>query len=693
MSSKRTNNLNMYVWARADALSVEEFNSNFNKLDAEVSAKASKADIAGKADKAEVAQVTAQLADTVKEVNGVKPTNGKVTIPVPEVDTSKLATKQELQNIGSATPKGTYATVAALQTAFPTGTNGIYVVTADGKWYYWNGTAWTAGGVYQSTAIGAKTVTPETTTFINNKLSLTLERGTITNGANDDKNLTVRVRSKETFNHEDGLYIVRKSPNYLIGVITYNNGVYDGIDRGWIDKDAIEIDKGKQLRINIRKRNDAEITDSEITDIQGSIEIKYNFQSADKKDLQKQTQEIQALKEDLKTDVPLKNEDFTLGTISAGEFQSNTTTRIRVKNKIRVLKGDVIKFLKSASVYNYGIAMYNSSGGWNGVDYGWLSKGEFVVPEDGYIGINARYVDNRAINSSNFADISEGTFQLRTSHKLYTERKLSSLESQINNQSPQKILALNSIIVEYGRKNNASYVFVRIPKHLNDGSKLVPKVALTSVDGSIGGAKRSTLDYSKANDTIFTVNAGLFNTTTNQPVGQTIINGVSIVNTPMTSDNGVPISDKECYPLAIDASNNLTTYPRDADTADMIAAGVKYAITGWGRLVKDFVIDQESINGEIVHGKKKYIRQSIGQYQNGDYCVCTVDMTRGPVTNEAGLYYEDLAQIFIDKGVKFAYSLDGGGSAQTVMGKRQLNPIYEGATGRAVPTVITFAIG
>lgn len=53
----------------------------------------------------------------------------------------------------SGSPKGVYATLALLQSAFPTGTTGIYLVTADGKWYYWNSTAWTAGGTYQSTGI------------------------------------------------------------------------------------------------------------------------------------------------------------------------------------------------------------------------------------------------------------------------------------------------------------------------------------------------------------------------------------------------------------------------------------------------------------------------------------------------------------------------------------------------------------
>ncbi|WP_242302550.1 hypothetical protein, partial [Bacillus cereus group sp. BfR-BA-01423] len=53
-----------------------------------------------------------------------------------------------------------------LQTAKPTGDSNIYVVVADGKWYYWNGSAWTAGGVYQSTGIADQTVTPEATNFV-----------------------------------------------------------------------------------------------------------------------------------------------------------------------------------------------------------------------------------------------------------------------------------------------------------------------------------------------------------------------------------------------------------------------------------------------------------------------------------------------------------------------------------------------
>lgn len=56
-----------------------------------------------------------------------------------------------ISGLAGGSPKGVYATLADLQTAYPTGADGIYVVSADGHWYYWNGAAWTDGGNYLST--------------------------------------------------------------------------------------------------------------------------------------------------------------------------------------------------------------------------------------------------------------------------------------------------------------------------------------------------------------------------------------------------------------------------------------------------------------------------------------------------------------------------------------------------------------
>lgn len=255
-----------------------------------------------------------------------------------------------------------------------------------------------------------------------------------------------------------------------------------------------------------------------------------------------------------------------------------------------------------------------------------------------------------------------------------------------------KASAIASIDIEYGRYEGASYYLVRIPRYTIDGKRIQPKVAITSENGSVDAAKVSALTFAKRENTIFTVNASLFNTTTVIPQGQTVIEGVSVTNIPMTDDMGSAISDDECYPLCIDANGDLSApYERSVDTATMIADGVIYAITAWGQFIENFAKADNSKFTEQVH-VGNYIRQSIGQYQNGDYFVCTVDATRGSIENEAGMSYDTLAELLTSKGVKFAYALDGGGSAETVIGNRQINPIFEETEGRAVATVIYFDI-
>jgi hypothetical protein len=72
----------------------------------------------------------------------------------------KTYVDSEITKKASGAPKGVYATLTALQTALPGGSPDNQLVTADGKWYYWNGSAWTAGAVYQATSIADATVTP-----------------------------------------------------------------------------------------------------------------------------------------------------------------------------------------------------------------------------------------------------------------------------------------------------------------------------------------------------------------------------------------------------------------------------------------------------------------------------------------------------------------------------------------------------
>jgi exopolysaccharide biosynthesis protein len=268
-------------------------------------------------------------------------------------------------------------------------------------------------------------------------------------------------------------------------------------------------------------------------------------------------------------------------------------------------------------------------------------------------------------------------------------------EIAVRTSGMEKLNAIASIMVEYGYIYDSSYCLMRIPKTTVDGKRLTAKVAMTSVDGSIEGAKISPLDFAKRENTICTINAGLFYPSSSnlQPHGQTIVNGESLTNLLVPEDFSKTISSAECYPLCIDANGDLSSpYAQGVDTATMIADGIKYAVTGWGQFIDNFAAVDETKYNETVH-PYKYIRQVIGQYDNGDYCVCSVDMARnGKAANSQGMTYEELANFLINKGVKYAYSLDGGGSTGTVIGNKQISPIYDGATGRKVPTVIYFSI-
>lgn len=100
-------------------------------------------------------EVTEQLNNTTNDVNeqlDTKANKSEVDAQFQTVEQQK-ATRVELQSVASGSPKGVYPTLLELQTAFPTGTSGMYIVSGDGGWYYWNNSAWERGGTYQSTGI------------------------------------------------------------------------------------------------------------------------------------------------------------------------------------------------------------------------------------------------------------------------------------------------------------------------------------------------------------------------------------------------------------------------------------------------------------------------------------------------------------------------------------------------------------
>lgn len=106
-------------------------------------------------------EIAAQLADMKTEKADKAEVNAFATLKADKtyVDSSLVSLDTKINSQASGSPKAVYSTVAALTTAFPTGNSNIYLVTADSKWYYWSGSAWTAGGVYQATGLADDSVT------------------------------------------------------------------------------------------------------------------------------------------------------------------------------------------------------------------------------------------------------------------------------------------------------------------------------------------------------------------------------------------------------------------------------------------------------------------------------------------------------------------------------------------------------
>lgn len=99
--------------------------------------------------------------------------------------TDKTYVDTQLQSVASGSPKGIYANLAALQAAIPAGNTNIYLTTDNGNWNYWNGSAWTVGGIYQSTGIGNKTIAEEKLNFapmIGLKSKNLFNKATVTSG-------------------------------------------------------------------------------------------------------------------------------------------------------------------------------------------------------------------------------------------------------------------------------------------------------------------------------------------------------------------------------------------------------------------------------------------------------------------------------------------------------------------------------
>ena len=231
-------------------------------------------------------------------------------------------------------------------------------------------------------------------------------------------------------------------------------------------------------------------------------------------------------------------------------------------------------------------------------------------------------------------------------------------------------LIYTEILKDY-EETNSDYYVTHVSKYDRDGNRLVLRFG-TGNDGL--GQLESTVAFAHRKNASLVINAGVYNTSTYNPLGVCIKDGKCIHNELLTLS-------KFNY-LGIDKLGDLHSFHHSTTVDEFLSAGMCNVVCTFTELIKDGIpVEQED--------KTNYDpRQAIGQLANGDYIIVTVD---GRSRDNIGFRYDDLIRIFQKYHTKFAIALDGGGSASTVVrGIKQNDDADDSFNDRPVSSFLYF---
>lgn len=236
----------------------------------------------------------------------------------------------------------------------------------------------------------------------------------------------------------------------------------------------------------------------------------------------------------------------------------------------------------------------------------------------------------------------------------------------------------DNMVFSYGRDSasGTNYTMIRIFQTKKDGTKQYP-FSRTPTTSSTSSENYSALEVANNEGWALTVNAwGVFSN------GIVIENGIVKRNTVSTYHAGA-------LPLTIDSNGNLSYASADADADTLVANGIVSAVPGFCPIIVDYNTASLPTIGNADHlYTDRAQREIIGQFGNGDYAIITCEGR--DYDNSAGWTMAEAQAVCQSIGLKFAFNMDGGGSTEIVLGKKQINTIYENVTGRKCQTFIVF---
>lgn len=227
-----------------------------------------------------------------------------------------------------------------------------------------------------------------------------------------------------------------------------------------------------------------------------------------------------------------------------------------------------------------------------------------------------------------------------------------------------------------------TYVLVIVPLYKENGDQVKVAVHHTSPTSKLGDWNcMEVRTFGAMHDYLHVINAGIFL----DPISREV-DGITIIDGEILKATGVTLFPQEQYVLGITENGEFKTYFNDT-TEHILADGCIHAVTGFVPLIEGGKLVEEEVLHICPHCDERHPRQIIGRLFNGDYFTFWCD---GRTDGESGMTLRECVTTIVENlgtGVSFAFSLDGGGSAQSVVGKKLITRVIE---ERSVPNVITF---
>ena len=326
----------------------------------------------------------------------------------------------------------------------------------------------------------------------------------------------------------------------------------------------------------------------------------------------------------------------------------------------------------------------------------WNSGGEYVSGFDVANGVNGFEVpDNEEIayfrisfyaNETHQWHVNLGEYkeydEYKTGYRFDKEIVTPTFNSSKIANTLQYVNTYNNDVTVLHKRNavvGTSYKTVIVNKTKFDGSATKVRVEGTSPKNQLGDTNNSNVPrFAASHDYLHTINGGIYLVATGEADGITIVDGKILKST------GVEQFAEEQYVLGITKYGEFKTYLNET-AENILADGCIYALTGFVPLVQNGEAVQSEVLAVCPHYSIRHPRQIIGTLKDGNFFTFCCD---GRTDSENGMTLQEcIDTLLADLDIEFAFNLDGGGSTQTIVGKKQINRVID---GRAVPNVIVF---